>query len=92
MERISRVPESPSRPKRLLSISELLRVFTGRVMLQKHMSYDLYRPAAFHLAQVITDIPFVFVQVLLFSSISFFMYGWKFLIRTTSSFICLCSS
>lgn len=58
-----------------LSISELPAVFQGRVTLQKHKSYAMYHPSAYHLARVIVDVPFVLFQCFLFSIISFFMFG-----------------
>lgn len=57
------------------ALSELPGVFVGRVMLQKHRSYAMYRPSAFHLGQVMSDFPFTFMQCFLFSIISYFMYG-----------------
>lgn len=58
-----------------LSMSELPAVFFGRVTLQKHKSYAMYHPSAYHLAQVITDLPFTLIQCFLFSIISYFMFG-----------------
>eukprot|EP01133_Synstelium_polycarpum_P019406 gene19406-23237_t len=58
-----------------LSQGELPMAFMGRRILQKQRSYAMYRPAAFHLAQVISDIPIIFMQVFLFSIIAYFMFG-----------------
>lgn len=58
-----------------IMISELPGVFQGRVTLQKHRSYAMYHPSAYHLAQVVADLPLVFVQCFLFSIIAYFMYG-----------------
>lgn len=61
---------------------ELPFVFMGRMTLQKHRAYALYRPSAFHLSQVITDIPFLILQALIFSIITYWMYGLgKFLVE-----------
>jgi ABC-type multidrug transport system permease subunit len=54
---------------------ELPFVFMGRLTLQKHRAFALYRPSAFHIAQVITDIPFLILQALIFSVVTYFMYG-----------------
>jgi ABC-type multidrug transport system permease subunit len=58
-----------------ISVSELAGVFQGRLTLQKHKAYALYHPSAFHLAQVLTDMPFVAFQCLIFSVITYWMYG-----------------
>ncbi|EGC38277.1 hypothetical protein DICPUDRAFT_149091 [Dictyostelium purpureum] len=58
-----------------LSIGEMSMTFFGRRVLQKHRSYAMYRPSALHIAQVVTDIPFTFLQVLLYSIIVYFMVG-----------------
>eukprot|EP01133_Synstelium_polycarpum_P015912 gene15912-18915_t len=58
-----------------LSEGELHLAFVGRRILQKQRSYAMYRPAAFHLAQVISDIPISFLQVGLMGVITYFMFG-----------------
>ncbi|EFA79509.1 ABC transporter G family protein [Heterostelium album PN500] len=61
-----------------LSQGELVMTYMGRRVLQKHKTYALYRPSAYHLAQIITDIPITFVQVTLFSIIAYFMFGFQY--------------
>ncbi|EGG25222.1 hypothetical protein DFA_03470 [Cavenderia fasciculata] len=61
-----------------LSQGELPMTFFGRRILQKHRSYALYRPSAFHIAQVISDIPILVVQVFLYSIIAYFMFGLQY--------------
>ncbi|KAI8968505.1 ABC-2 type transporter-domain-containing protein [Mycotypha africana] len=57
----------------LISQSELVSFLTGRPILEKHKQYALYRPSAFYIAQVIMDIPYAFVQVLVFELCAYFM-------------------
>eukprot|EP01117_Protostelium_nocturnum_P006316 TRINITY_DN227_c0_g1_i1.p1 TRINITY_DN227_c0_g1~~TRINITY_DN227_c0_g1_i1.p1 ORF type:complete len:1474 (-),score=463.74 TRINITY_DN227_c0_g1_i1:47-4363(-) len=57
------------------SQAELPMSFFGRRTLQKHKSYAMYHPSAYHLAQVAADIPVVLIQVFLFSIICYFMFG-----------------
>ncbi|EGG19464.1 hypothetical protein DFA_00041 [Cavenderia fasciculata] len=61
-----------------LSQGELIVTFMGRQTLQKHKTYAMYRPSAYHLAQVITDLPIIAFQVLLFSIIAYFMFGLQY--------------
>ncbi|PRP75001.1 hypothetical protein PROFUN_07394 [Planoprotostelium fungivorum] len=58
-----------------MSQSEVPATFWGRSVVQKQKGYAMYHPAAYHIAQVILDIPILFLQVLLFSVISYWMYG-----------------
>ncbi|ORX62950.1 hypothetical protein DM01DRAFT_1314652 [Hesseltinella vesiculosa] len=60
-----------------ISQSELVNFLTGRSILDKHKHYAMYRPSAYYLAQVILDIPFAIVQVLLFEICAYFMMGLK---------------
>jgi len=57
------------------SVGEMQMAFQGRPILEKHKSYAFYHPSAFYLATVLMDIPRLFIQVLLWSVISYFMYG-----------------
>ncbi|GAM19699.1 hypothetical protein SAMD00019534_028740 [Acytostelium subglobosum LB1] len=61
-----------------LSQGELPMTFMGRRILQRHRSYALYRPSAYHVAQVVTDLPFIFAQVFFFSIIAYFMFGLEY--------------
>ncbi|PRP87448.1 hypothetical protein PROFUN_00659 [Planoprotostelium fungivorum] len=58
-----------------VATAEIPNTFFGRPVLQKQKTYAMYHPAAFHIAQVIVDVPIVLVQALLFSVISYWMYG-----------------
>ncbi|KAI7904279.1 ABC-2 type transporter-domain-containing protein [Cokeromyces recurvatus] len=60
-----------------ISQSELVRFLMGRPILEKHKQYALYRPSAYYIAQVIMDIPYALVQVLLFEICAYFMMGLK---------------
>ncbi|OZJ03620.1 hypothetical protein BZG36_03735 [Bifiguratus adelaidae] len=59
-----------------LSQAELPNVLAGRMTLQKHKSYAMYHPSAFHIARVVTDIPIVVVQCTLYAIIVYFMMGF----------------
>ncbi|KAJ5773236.1 CDR ABC transporter [Penicillium paradoxum] len=67
----------------LLAMAELTAAFDSRPILMKHKSFSFYRPAAYALAQVVVDIPLVFIQVVLFDLIVYFMAN---LARTPSQF------
>ncbi|PRP74981.1 hypothetical protein PROFUN_07374 [Planoprotostelium fungivorum] len=56
------------------SQTEMANVFVGRRILQKQKSYAMYHPSAFHIAQVFMDLPVQFIQVSLFSVITYFMW------------------
>ncbi|KAM9973604.1 hypothetical protein ACTFIW_010714 [Dictyostelium discoideum] len=53
-------------------------LFNAFLILQKQHSYSMYRPSAFHIAQVVTDIPLTIVQVFLFSIVVYFMFGLQY--------------
>ncbi|KAJ5168761.1 CDR ABC transporter [Penicillium canariense] len=67
----------------LLAMAELTAAFESRPILMKHKSFSFYRPAAYALAQVVVDVPLVFIQVVLFDIIVYFMSN---LARTASQF------
>ncbi|OQE05791.1 hypothetical protein PENVUL_c022G01623 [Penicillium vulpinum] len=67
----------------LLAMAELTAAFESRPILMKHKSFSFYRPAAYALAQVVVDVPLVFIQVVLFDLIVYFMAN---LSRTASQF------
>ncbi|KAJ5956072.1 hypothetical protein N7501_010351 [Penicillium viridicatum] len=67
----------------LLAMAELTAAFESRPILMKHKSFSFYRPAAYALAQVVVDVPLVFIQVVLFDIIVYFMAN---LARTPSQF------
>ncbi|KAI8371221.1 ABC-2 type transporter-domain-containing protein [Choanephora cucurbitarum] len=60
-----------------ISQSELMAFLMGRPILEKHKQYALYRPSAFYIAQVVMDVPYAIVQVLLFEICAYFMMGLK---------------
>ncbi|KAG1047886.1 hypothetical protein G6F46_009926 [Rhizopus delemar] len=60
-----------------ISQSELVAFLMGRPILEKHKQYALYRPSAFYIAQVVMDVPYAVVQVLLFEICAYFMMGLK---------------
>ncbi|KAH1300573.1 hypothetical protein KXX11_005094 [Aspergillus fumigatus] len=67
----------------LLAMAELTASFESRPIMLKHKSFSFYRPSAYALAQVVVDVPLVFVQVTLFELIVYFMSN---LSRTPSQF------
>ncbi len=72
-------------------MAELPNALRGRRILQKHKTYAMYHPSAYHLATVITDIlppffilytswqqlniPLTFLQALLYSLCTYFLFG-----------------
>eukprot|EP01119_Soliformovum_irregulare_P011476 TRINITY_DN2879_c0_g2_i1.p1 TRINITY_DN2879_c0_g2~~TRINITY_DN2879_c0_g2_i1.p1 ORF type:complete len:1232 (-),score=397.00 TRINITY_DN2879_c0_g2_i1:26-3475(-) len=58
-----------------ISIAEMAICFMGRPILEKQKSYAFYSPSAFHMAQVLLDIPIIAVQILIWTIITYFMYG-----------------
>lgn len=57
----------------LESMSETTGSFTGRPILARHKAFGLYRPTAFCIANAVTDIPMVLIQVTCFTIILYFM-------------------
>ncbi|RHZ45989.1 putative ABC transporter [Aspergillus thermomutatus] len=67
----------------LLAMAELTASFESRPIMLKHKSFSFYRPSAYALAQVVVDVPLVFIQVTLFELVVYFMAN---LSRTPSQF------
>lgn len=61
----------------LLTMSEVTSSFSGRPVLAKHKGFALYNPAAFCIANILTDIPILLFQVTHFSLVLYFMVGLK---------------
>ena len=61
----------------LESMSETTASFMGRPILVRHKRFGFYRPTAFCVANAITDIPMVLLQVTCFSLIIYFMSGMQ---------------
>ncbi|KAF9165539.1 hypothetical protein DFQ26_009790 [Actinomortierella ambigua] len=59
----------------LVSQAELPSSLQGRPILYKHKKFAMYRPSAFAIAQIVTDLPLVAVQILLFSVCLYFTVG-----------------
>ncbi|KAK1018533.1 ATP-binding cassette transporter snq2 [Friedmanniomyces endolithicus] len=57
------------------AFAELASTMVGRPMLNKHRAYTFHRPSALWIAQIIVDLAFSSVQILLFSIIVYFMCG-----------------
>ena len=57
----------------LESMSETTASFMGRPILVRHKRFGFYRPTAFCIANALTDVPIVMVQVTCFSLIIYFM-------------------
>ncbi|KAI9319048.1 ABC-2 type transporter-domain-containing protein [Dichotomocladium elegans] len=58
-----------------ISQTELVNFLMGRPVLEKQKHFAMFRPSAFYIAQVILDIPYAVVQVLLFEICAYFMMG-----------------
>ncbi|KAF9888082.1 hypothetical protein FE257_009347 [Aspergillus nanangensis] len=58
----------------LLALAELTSFFDCQPIILKHKSFSFYRPSAFALAQVVVDIPIIFVQVTLFELIVYLAF------------------
>ncbi|RDW93714.1 putative ABC transporter [Aspergillus mulundensis] len=67
----------------LLALAELTDVFAHRPVMLKHKSFSFYRPSAYAVAQVVVDVPIIFIQVTLFELIVYFMANLQ---RTPSQF------
>lgn len=67
----------------LLALAELTSSFQSRPILLKHKSFSFYRPTAYAIAQVVMDVPLVFVQVTIFDLVVYFMADLQ---RTPSQF------
>ena len=59
----------------LLAQSEVTDSFFGRPVLAKHRSFAYHHPAAWCLAQIITDIPILLFQISAFSLVVYFLVG-----------------
>lgn len=59
----------------LLALAEQTAAYESKPILLKHKTFSFYRPSAFALAQVVVDIPLIFVQVILFDVIIYWMSG-----------------
>jgi ABC-type multidrug transport system permease subunit len=67
----------------LISQAELPQALQGRPILYKLKNYAMYRPSSFGLAQIVLDIPVVFVHNILFSVVLYFLSGLQ---RTAGKF------
>jgi ATP-binding cassette subfamily G (WHITE) protein 2 (SNQ2) len=67
----------------LLALAELTSAFQSRPILLKHKSFSFYRPSAYAIAQVVIDVPLVFVQVFIFDLVVYMMADLQ---RTASQF------
>ncbi|CAG8947101.1 unnamed protein product [Penicillium salamii] len=59
----------------LEALSETTGAFMGRPILSRQKRFGFYRPTAFVIANAITDLPMVMVQISCFSLILYFMAG-----------------
>ena len=57
------------------AFSELASAMTGRPMLNKHRAYTFHRPSALWIAQIVVDLAFSAMRILVFSIIVYFMCG-----------------
>ncbi|KAI8144719.1 ABC-2 type transporter-domain-containing protein [Fennellomyces sp. T-0311] len=59
----------------LISQTEMVNFLTGKPILAKQKHFAMFRPSAFYIAQVIMDVPYAVVQVVLFALCTYFMMG-----------------
>ncbi|KAF9079260.1 hypothetical protein BGX23_004571 [Mortierella sp. AD031] len=67
----------------LISQSELPRSLQGRPILYKLKNYAMYRSSSFGLAQIVLDLPIIFLYNFLFSLVLYFLAGLQ---RTAGKF------
>jgi ATP-binding cassette, subfamily G (WHITE), member 2, SNQ2 len=65
------------------AFGELASTMLGRPIVNKHRAYTFHRPSALWIAQILVDLAFSAVQILVFSIIVYFMCG---LVRTPGAF------
>ncbi|KAI0873533.1 ABC-2 type transporter-domain-containing protein [Hypoxylon argillaceum] len=56
-----------------LQFTELAKAVSGRAVAARQKDYAFYRPSAVSLARVITDLPVLFIQVVIFGIIMYFL-------------------
>jgi ATP-binding cassette subfamily G (WHITE) protein 2 (SNQ2) len=56
-----------------MQLAELSKAVSGRTVISRHKNYAFYRPAVASLARVIIDLPFILIQVTIFSIIVYFL-------------------
>ena len=56
-----------------LQLTELMKAVSGRAVVARHKDYAFYRPSAVVMARVVTDLPVILVQSLIFGTIMYFM-------------------
>lgn len=56
-----------------LQLTELMKAVSGRAVAARQRDYAFYRPSAVSIARVITDLPVIFVQVVIFGIIMYFL-------------------
>ncbi|KAJ1731009.1 ATP-binding cassette transporter snq2, partial [Coemansia biformis] len=67
----------------LTAQAEIPKAITGREVVYKHKSFAMYHPAALSLAQTVVDLPFILLQVTVFSCLLYFAAGLE---RTAGQF------
>ncbi|KAJ1649609.1 ATP-binding cassette transporter snq2, partial [Coemansia sp. RSA 25] len=67
----------------LAAQAEIPKAITGREVVYKHKSFAMYHPAALSFAQTVVDIPFMILQIIVFSCILYFATGLE---RTAAQF------
>ncbi|KAJ1956133.1 ATP-binding cassette transporter snq2, partial [Dipsacomyces acuminosporus] len=67
----------------LTAQAEIPKSITGREVVYKHKSFAMYHPAALSLAQTVVDLPFMILQIVVFSCILYWATGLE---RTAGHF------
>jgi len=80
-----------------LQLTELMKAVSGRVVIARHRDYAFYRPSAVSIARVITDLPLIFAQVVIFGILMYFMTNldrnvskfWIYMLFVYTTTICI---
>lgn len=80
-----------------LQLTELMKAVSGRVVIARHRDYAFYRPSAVSIARVITDLPLILAQVIIFGILMYFMTNldrdvskfWIYMLFVYTTTICI---
>ncbi|KAI9817891.1 MAG: hypothetical protein M1827_001010 [Pycnora praestabilis] len=80
-----------------LQLTELMKAVSGRGIIGRHRDYAFYRPSAVSIARVVTDLPLLVVQAVLFCFIIYFMSNldvdvskfWIYLLFVYTTTLCI---
>lgn len=80
-----------------LQLSELMKAVSGRAVVARHKEYAFYRPSAVSIARVVTDLPMLLLQVIVFGIIMYFLTDldvdvskfWIYLLIVYTTTLCI---